>query len=71
MLRVAVLGAGRIGRVHALNVSLNRNARLVTVADPIGTAAETLAAERKTREGLAFLEGPWDRLLGIHSFLEA
>lgn len=45
MLRVAVLGAGRIGRVHALNVSLNRNARLVAIADPIGSAAETLATE--------------------------
>lgn len=45
MLRVAVLGAGRIGRVHALNVSLNQNAHLVAVADPFGAAAETLAGE--------------------------
>ena len=34
MLRVAVLGAGRIGKIHAANVAMNRNARLVAVADP-------------------------------------
>jgi myo-inositol 2-dehydrogenase / D-chiro-inositol 1-dehydrogenase len=45
MLRVAVLGAGRIGRIHASNVALNRNAKLVAVADPLGDAAKTLAAE--------------------------
>jgi myo-inositol 2-dehydrogenase/D-chiro-inositol 1-dehydrogenase len=43
MLRVAVLGAGRIGKVHAANVAMNRNARLVAVADPFGTAASSLA----------------------------
>lgn len=45
MLRVAVLGAGRIGRIHASNVALNRNATLVAVADPFGDGAKTVAAE--------------------------
>jgi len=43
MLRVAVLGAGRIGKIHAANVAANPKARLVTVADPYGTAAKELA----------------------------
>ncbi|MDQ0393950.1 inositol 2-dehydrogenase [Labrys monachus] len=44
MLRVAVLGAGRIGRIHAANVASSREARLVAVADPSGEAARELAA---------------------------
>jgi Predicted dehydrogenases and related proteins len=43
MLRVAVLGAGRIGKIHAANVAGNPKARLVTIADPYGTAAGDLA----------------------------
>jgi myo-inositol 2-dehydrogenase / D-chiro-inositol 1-dehydrogenase len=43
MLRVAVLGAGRIGKIHAANVAVNRNAKLVAVADPFGDAASSLA----------------------------
>lgn len=45
MLRVAVLGAGRIGRIHAANVAFNRKARLIAIADPYGDAAQSLAAE--------------------------
>jgi myo-inositol 2-dehydrogenase / D-chiro-inositol 1-dehydrogenase len=45
MLRVAVLGAGRIGRIHASNIALNRNAILVSVVDPYGDGADKLAAE--------------------------
>ncbi|WP_174504083.1 inositol 2-dehydrogenase [Acidiphilium sp. C61] len=45
MLRVAVLGAGRIGRVHAANAAANRRAELVAIADPFGSAAEDLARE--------------------------
>ena len=45
MLQVAVLGAGRIGKIHAGNVALNRNAKLVAVADPFGGAAKDLAAQ--------------------------
>ena len=43
MIRVAVLGAGRIGKIHAGNVAKNPNCKLVAVADPIGDAAEKLA----------------------------
>ena len=44
MIRVAVLGAGRIGKIHAANVAANPRATLVAVADPIAAAAEPLAA---------------------------
>jgi myo-inositol 2-dehydrogenase/D-chiro-inositol 1-dehydrogenase len=43
MLGVAVLGAGRIGKIHAGNVVLNSRMKLVVVADPIAEAAEMLA----------------------------
>ncbi len=43
MIRIAVLGAGRIGRIHAGNVAANPNAKLVVVADPIASAANSLA----------------------------
>jgi myo-inositol 2-dehydrogenase/D-chiro-inositol 1-dehydrogenase len=45
MLRTAVLGAGRIGKIHAGNVAANPRARLVAVADPYGTAAADLAGQ--------------------------
>ena len=38
---VAILGAGRMGRVHIGNVACIRNARVLVVADPDGDAAET------------------------------
>ena len=44
MIRVAVLGAGRIGQIHAANAAANPRATLVAVADPIAAAAESLAA---------------------------
>ena len=44
MIGIAVLGAGRIGRVHAHNVATTRGCRLVGIADPFGTAAAELAA---------------------------
>ena len=34
MIGVAVLGAGRIGKIHARNVALNPRCKLVAVADP-------------------------------------
>ncbi|TPE47942.1 inositol 2-dehydrogenase [Amaricoccus solimangrovi] len=43
--RFAVLGAGRIGKVHARAVSGNSAAKLVAVADAMAPAAEALAAE--------------------------
>ena len=42
MTRVAVLGAGRIGRVHARNVATTSGCTLVGVADPVGNAAAAL-----------------------------
>lgn len=45
MIRVAVLGAGRIGQIHAANVAANPRATLVAVADPVQAAARTLASK--------------------------
>ena len=44
MIGIAVLGAGRIGKVHARNVATTAGCRLVGVADPFGTAAQDLAS---------------------------
>lgn len=43
MIGVAVLGAGRIGKIHARNVTLNPRCKLVAAADPIKEAASALA----------------------------
>ncbi|PZQ47130.1 MAG: inositol 2-dehydrogenase [Rhodovulum sulfidophilum] len=43
--RFAVLGAGRIGKVHAKAVSGNPEAELVAVADAMAPAADALATE--------------------------
>jgi myo-inositol 2-dehydrogenase/D-chiro-inositol 1-dehydrogenase len=43
--RVAVLGCGRIGQIHAANVGANPRATLVAVSDAIPAAAEALAAK--------------------------
>jgi myo-inositol 2-dehydrogenase/D-chiro-inositol 1-dehydrogenase len=43
MLDIAVLGAGRIGRIHAANVAAHPGARLVGVADAVPDAAGELA----------------------------
>jgi myo-inositol 2-dehydrogenase/D-chiro-inositol 1-dehydrogenase len=43
MIRVAMLGAGRIGKIHAANAANNPRCKLVAVADPIKEAAEGLA----------------------------
>jgi myo-inositol 2-dehydrogenase/D-chiro-inositol 1-dehydrogenase len=40
MLRVAVLGAGRIGTIHAANIAADRRTKLVVVADPYKNAEE-------------------------------
>ena len=45
MTRIAVLGAGRIGRIHGRNAARHPGATLVAVADPHGPSAEALAAE--------------------------
>lgn len=59
MLRVAVLGAGRIGKIHAANVAASRRAKLVAVADPFGSAAEDLARDlacEASRDPVALIE---------------
>ncbi|MFK4440623.1 myo-inositol 2-dehydrogenase/D-chiro-inositol 1-dehydrogenase [Caballeronia udeis] len=45
MTRIAVLGAGRIGKIHAANAAASRHASLVAVADPFGDAARSLAEQ--------------------------
>jgi myo-inositol 2-dehydrogenase / D-chiro-inositol 1-dehydrogenase len=43
-LRFAILGAGRIGQVHARAVASTPGARLVAIADPVAAAAEQVKA---------------------------
>lgn len=43
MLKVALLGAGRIGRVHAVNIAAHSRSELVSVADVNTAAANDLA----------------------------
>ncbi|MBB6251139.1 inositol 2-dehydrogenase [Nitrospirillum iridis] len=45
MFDIAILGAGRIGRIHARNVAAHPDLRLKYVTDPNGTAAGAVAAE--------------------------
>lgn len=52
MQRVAVLGAGRIGKIHAANVAGNPRARLVAVADPFGGGAKELADKHSCEASL-------------------
>jgi myo-inositol 2-dehydrogenase/D-chiro-inositol 1-dehydrogenase len=42
VLRIAMLGAGRVGQVHARSISENPDAELALVVDPIETAASGL-----------------------------
>ena len=59
-LRVALLGAGRIGRIHGLNIAAHARARLVAVADADERAAGDLA-ERvgcTVREAAAAVAAP-------------
>jgi myo-inositol 2-dehydrogenase / D-chiro-inositol 1-dehydrogenase len=44
MIRIAVLGAGRIGRIHGRNAANHPDARLVAVADPHAPSAQELSA---------------------------
>ena len=45
MIRTAVLGCGRIGRIHAANLARHPQAQLVCVSDPDEAAAAAVAAE--------------------------
>src|SRR5215207_3553944 len=44
MLRIGLLGAGRIGRIHGANIAAHPRARLAAIADANPMAAEALAA---------------------------
>lgn len=45
MIPVAVVGAGRIGRIHARNVALHKELFLAGIADPVNASADAAAAE--------------------------
>ena len=45
MLKVGLLGAGRIGLVHARSIASHNQSKLVAVSDAVPAAAEKLAAE--------------------------
>jgi myo-inositol 2-dehydrogenase/D-chiro-inositol 1-dehydrogenase len=49
MLEIAVLGAGRIGRIHAGNIAAHPGARLAGIADTVPDAAARLAETLGTR----------------------
>lgn len=55
--RFAILGAGRIGQVHALAISHNEYAELVAIFDPVDSVAESIVsrygATRATPEEIA------------------
>ncbi|WP_375398965.1 inositol 2-dehydrogenase [uncultured Sphingomonas sp.] len=48
---LALIGAGRIGRIHAANIAANPRLRLAMIVDPTTTAAEELAARHGSRVG--------------------
>lgn len=45
MLKIAIIGAGRIGHVHARTIAAHPAAQLELVCDPFGDAAEKLASQ--------------------------
>ena len=49
MIRIAVLGAGRIGRIHGRNAAEHPGSRVVAVADPHAPSAESLAGSTGAR----------------------
>jgi myo-inositol 2-dehydrogenase/D-chiro-inositol 1-dehydrogenase len=51
MIRVALIGAGRIGRVHARSVVESGEAELTWVCDPVESAAAMLARDSGARSG--------------------
>ncbi|MDR1851203.1 MAG: inositol 2-dehydrogenase [Propionibacteriaceae bacterium] len=56
MLNIAVIGAGRIGAIHAANVAAHPNANLTWVADPVEGAAARLTAKLGGKATLDALE---------------
>ena len=50
MHKIALIGAGRIGRIHARNVALHPGLSLAAVVDPVEASARSLASEWRARE---------------------
>lgn len=48
-LRIAVIGAGHLGRIHARIAATNEDLKLVAVADPMEISRDAAAIEGKTR----------------------
>jgi len=67
MIRIAMLGAGRIGKIHARNIAANPRCRLVAVADPVAAAAgelaEGLGAEASTDPEATLARGDIDAVV--------
>ncbi len=59
-MRIAVIGAGRIGRIHGLNVAGRPGVKLVAVADPHRPSAEALALATgaEVRDAGSVIESP-------------
>src|SRR5262249_32674842 len=55
-LRVAVIGAGHLGRIHARIAAGLEELELVAVADPVAESRESVAAEVRTRAVADFRE---------------
>jgi myo-inositol 2-dehydrogenase/D-chiro-inositol 1-dehydrogenase len=55
-MRLALIGAGRIGRIHARNIAEAADAELVLVADPVPGAAEAVAGPLGARATTAVAE---------------
>jgi myo-inositol 2-dehydrogenase / D-chiro-inositol 1-dehydrogenase len=49
MHKLALVGAGRIGRIHARNIAHNRRLELAAVVDPVADSADALASEWRSR----------------------
>ena len=45
MHKVALIGAGRIGRIHARNAALHPRLTLAAIVDPVEASAASLAGE--------------------------
>jgi myo-inositol 2-dehydrogenase / D-chiro-inositol 1-dehydrogenase len=60
VLRIGLLGAGRIGRIHGRNIAAHPRARLAAVADTVAATAEAVAAAAGShvRDADSILEEP-------------
>jgi myo-inositol 2-dehydrogenase/D-chiro-inositol 1-dehydrogenase len=63
MLGIALLGAGRIGSVHAANIAANPRARLACIYDAIPAAAAGIAERFRTRIAASVEEVLRDKLV--------